>query len=111
MGIELTVRIWVDSTAAKAVASRIGLGKVRHMEVKYLWAQQAHKAGRFIVKKIAGTRNPADVLTKPLSAADMGPKIALVGASLVCKRTLDSWAAAAKNGGKTWPDMDEIEEE
>jgi len=111
LGIELTIRIWVDSTAAKAVVSRIGLGKVRHMEVKYLWAQQAHKAGRFLVRKIAGTRNPADVLTKPLSAADMGPKIALVGASLVYKRTLDSWVDSAKVSGKKWADMDEIEGE
>ena len=51
LGIELTLRIWVDNTTAHAIASRIGLGKVRHMEVKYLWAQEAHQAGRFCIRK------------------------------------------------------------
>ncbi len=41
-------------TAAEAIVSRIGLEKVRHMEVKYLWAQEANKSGRFVVRKIDG---------------------------------------------------------
>ena len=46
-GTELTLRIWVDSTTTDAIASRIGLGSVRHMEVKYLLAQEAHQNKRF----------------------------------------------------------------
>jgi hypothetical protein len=107
LGFEMTIRLWVDSSAAKAVVSRIGLGKVRHMEVKYLWAQEAHRAGRFQVKKIAGERNPADVLTKPLSATDMGPKMKSVGAELVRRRSLDSWTFEAKGGGKAWADLED----
>ena len=36
LGWDAKVRIWADSSAAKSIASRIGLGKVRHMEVKFL---------------------------------------------------------------------------
>ena len=43
LGYEMKVRIWVDSSSALAIVSRLGLGRVRHMEVKYLWAQEAHK--------------------------------------------------------------------
>ena len=80
LGFDFKLRIWVDSNTAKAIVSRLGLGKVRHMEVRYLWAQEAHKAKLFEVKKIAGTRNPADVLTKAMSAGDMVEKLHAVGA-------------------------------
>ena len=36
-GYEFNLRIWVDSTTAEAIVTRLGLGKVRHMEVKFLW--------------------------------------------------------------------------
>ena len=41
MGYEVEVRVHVDSSSAKSIASRTGLGKVRHMEVKFLWVQEA----------------------------------------------------------------------
>ena len=46
LGFDMNVFVWVDASAAKAIVSRIGLGKVRHMEVKYLWAQEAHRGER-----------------------------------------------------------------
>ena len=58
VGIGLVLRIWVDSTTADAIASRIGLGKVQHMEVKILWAQKAHQARRFCIRKILGREEP-----------------------------------------------------
>ena len=64
LGYEFNLRIWVDSTTAKAIVTRLGLGKVRHMEVKFLWAQEALRRKLFEMRKITGERNPADVLTK-----------------------------------------------
>ena len=61
----------MDSNAAKAIASRLGLWRVRHMEVKCLWAQEALRQKRFEVAKVLGKKNPADVLTKPLGATGM----------------------------------------
>ena len=34
LGWKLKLRIWVDATAAKGIASRTGLGKIRHMETR-----------------------------------------------------------------------------
>ncbi len=64
--MQVKVQLMVDSTAAKAIASRSGLGKVRHLEVRHLWVQDAISRGRFVIKKVHGKRNPADVLTTPL---------------------------------------------
>ncbi len=48
---EVEVHVMVDSTAAKAIASRNGLGKVRHLEVRYFWVQDATSRRRFVIKK------------------------------------------------------------
>jgi hypothetical protein len=65
LGWRATIRLWVDSSAAKAIASRAGLGRVRHMEVKFLWLQQALKDKKLFVFKVPGQANPADIMTKP----------------------------------------------
>ena len=91
LGWEVKVRIWVDSATAKSVASRIGMGKIRHMEVKFLWAQEAVKLQRVEVRKIPGVKNPADVLTKPKSANDQFEKLAAINGKLV-RRPRRCWA-------------------
>ena len=68
-----------------------------HLEVRYLWAQEAYRKKQFEVVKMPGEKNPADVLTKPLSASEMAPKLASVGGRFVDSRvpwctSHDSWA-------------------
>ena len=41
LGWDVKLRLHVDSSAAKAIASRQGLGKLRHLEVRHLWLQDA----------------------------------------------------------------------
>ena len=67
LGIDATVRIRTDSTAAKGIAGRKGLGKIKHMDVRYLWVQDQVRQGDINIKHIDGKINPADVLTKPKS--------------------------------------------
>ena len=40
LGVTTQVRVWTDSSAANAIASRRGLKKTRHVELKYLWLQE-----------------------------------------------------------------------
>ena len=40
LGIEVTGTVATDSAAALGIASRQGLGKVRHLDVNLLWVQQ-----------------------------------------------------------------------
>jgi len=64
LGIQLPIRLWTDSSAAIGICSRQGLGKLRHIDTKLLWIQQAVRAGKLAVKKVAGLANPADLFTK-----------------------------------------------
>ncbi len=87
LGVESTVRVWVDSSAAKAMASRTGLGRTRHVEVRFLWVQEALKSKRLDIRKVWGGENPADVATKPMGVQESGPKIQRIGGRIV-QRTM-----------------------
>ena len=56
-----------DSSAARSVASRYGLGKLKHLELKHLWVQDATRRGRVTLGKELSEDNPADLLTKHLA--------------------------------------------
>ena len=64
LGSGVRVCVMTDSSAAKGMASRRGLGRVRHVEVKQLWVQQKVGSGEIELKKVEGTNNLADALTK-----------------------------------------------
>ena len=71
MGWDAKISLLVDSSAAKSIASRTGLGKLRHVEIKFLWLQEAVRKKKVVLSKVRGDVNPADVLTKPKSLDDM----------------------------------------
>ena len=67
LGIEvndIVVEVATDSSSAKSFASRRGSGRMRHIEVKWLWLQREVAGGKIRLRKILGTTNPADVCTK-----------------------------------------------
>ena len=71
LGWEVSITCNLDSSAAKAMASRVGLGKTRHIEVLYLWVQDVVKNLWVKLKKIPGEINPSDILTKPKTQEEM----------------------------------------
>ena len=88
MGVEVedaVVEASTDSSAAKSYASRRGTGRVRHVEVKQLWLQQAVAEGRFRLSKVLGTENPADVMTKYKPLQEMRRMLAKVNVDVVEK--------------------------
>ena len=60
-----------DSSSAIVHASRLGLGGLRHMEVRFLWVQNEVRSGRVAIKKIPGVENATDVATKHVDAATL----------------------------------------
>ena len=67
LGVDLSLEIFTDATAAKGIASRKGLGKTRHIAVHLLWVQERVAKGDFKLIKVWGVDNPADLLTKHLT--------------------------------------------
>ena len=66
-GLKLEVIVLSDSSAARGFSQRVGLGKMRHVQTRYLWLQERVKEGHIRVLAIRGKNNPADLLTKALS--------------------------------------------
>ena len=71
LGIESKIILYTDSSAARGITHRAGLGALRHLETGYLWLQAAVKVKRLQARKVLGTESPADLFTKHLVAADM----------------------------------------
>ena len=63
------VSIGIDATAAQGMAQRVGLNKVRHVEVDVLWIQEQQARKLLPLKKIPGARNPSDLCTKNVPAS------------------------------------------
>ena len=66
LGVACTVVLNTDASAAVGLASRRGLGKVRHIEVSQLWLQQRIASGDLKVQKVDGISNLVDALTNHL---------------------------------------------
>ena len=63
-GVEMSVQVHVDATAAMGIVERRGISRVRHIECDNLWIQEL-EARRMLPKaKVPGGDNPADLMTK-----------------------------------------------
>ena len=60
--VKMTAR--TDSSSARALACRQGVGRVRHLQAGLLWVQQMVNQKEFDVKPVPGSLNPADLATK-----------------------------------------------
>ena len=65
--IDVPLQIYSDSSAARSVARRRGIGgRLRHLQTRHLWLQSRVALGHLKLDVVAGERSPADTLTKPL---------------------------------------------
>ena len=64
LGRVVTIRLHIDSSAALSIISRTGLGKAKHIEIQYLWLQEAVRSGKLTVEKIPTETNSSDLGTK-----------------------------------------------
>ena len=76
LGVELTAscstnspEIHTDSSASKGTCERLGLGKLKHVNSRYLWIQERVARRELAIVKIPRTRNFSDFLTKPSCSA------------------------------------------
>ena len=78
-GMCLSATVHCDASAALGIVNRQGLGKLRHINVRYLWLQEKVRMKELDVLKVAGTSNPADLMTKNLDAATMWKHLKTLG--------------------------------
>ena len=70
LGVSVSIHIKSDASAAIGIASRRGLGKIRHLEVSRLRLQQRVASEGLKIGKVKGTGNIADALTKSTDLED-----------------------------------------
>ena len=71
LGLVLQGTVHCDASATLSIVRRQGLGKLRHVNVRYMWVQDRVRTGDFKVAKVDGKWNPADLFTKYLPAANI----------------------------------------
>ncbi len=86
LGVKLEGMINTDASATLGIIQRQGLGKLRHIRTQYLWIQDRIRGGDLQAKKVPGTENPADMLTKHVSAGDLVRHAENLGVSLHSSR-------------------------
>ena len=57
LGFDVKVRVHSDATAALGISRRRGLGKIKHLDVADLWAQDKVRSGAIELCKSLGAEN------------------------------------------------------
>ena len=78
-GIVVSATVHTDASAAIGIVRRAGLGKLRHLNVRYLWLQDKVREEDFELLKVPGLANQADLMTKHLSRVDADRHLASLG--------------------------------
>ena len=82
LGVTMDGTLHTDASAALGIVAREGLGKLRHVNVQYLWIQDRIRGGALTAQKVAGVDNPADLLTKYLPAQEIVRHVENIGQTL-----------------------------
>ena len=64
LGLEFSITLKSDATAALGMARRLGVGQVRHLDTSLLWIQNKIKTQDLSVQENDGSMNAADIMTK-----------------------------------------------
>ena len=73
------IYIYSDSSGAKGILNRRGVGRLRHLSCRILWLQDMVGNGMLKLCSISGHSNPADIGTKRLAAPRMRSLMSLLG--------------------------------
>jgi hypothetical protein len=79
-GFKPAISAHTDSSAAKAIATRTGVTpRTKHLSIKALFAQAFFESGGGKLLKVPGTKNPADLFTKPLGPQELTKHFGALG--------------------------------
>ena len=65
--VSVNLVLCTDASACKGMLLRHGTGKVKHLSVKQLWAQECVRAYDVQIQRVPREQNPSDVLTHSVS--------------------------------------------
>ena len=77
LSIDLKLALHSGSTATISQHSKLGLGRMKHVELRFLFEDDLSKREQLTLCKVHGTENPAD----------LGPKVLDVNTIDICARS------------------------
>ena len=78
-GTKTTIHLHTDSSGAKGILLRQGVGKVRHLSCRILWLQDLINNGQVKLSTVPGALNPADIGTKRLPCNRLKSLMSVIG--------------------------------
>ena len=78
-GFKCSIHLHCDSSAARGIIQRQGVGRVRHLSCRVLWLQGLVADGTIKLACVAGASNPADIGTKRLPSSRLRSLMSLLG--------------------------------
>ena len=78
---EFIQQLFLRVSSCGSMATRLGLGRLKHVEIKHFALQHWVRQGRLSLDKVTTTEQLADIMTKPCSKqtlATLAPRIGLV---------------------------------
>ena len=78
-GVDIGADVFTDATAGKGIASRRGVGRVRHLHAPLLWIQAIIEKRTLALKKVDGKVNVADLGTKHVDGTTLWRLMQLMG--------------------------------
>ena len=83
-GVRLDAVVCSDASAAISIVHRQGLGKMRHVEVQYLWVQGEIAEKRLRVLKVPTKENIGDLMTKALNQEFIAKHLKAMSIHIYC---------------------------
>ena len=78
-GFTCSIHLHCDSSAARGIIQRQGVGRVRHLSCRILWLQSLVANGIIKLACVAGATNPADIGTKRLPSSRLRSLMGMIG--------------------------------
>ena len=78
-GKETKIYLYTDSSGARGILQRKGVGRLRHLSCRILWLQNLIGVGIIKLSAVSGSTNPADIGTKRLTANRLRSLMSLLG--------------------------------
>ena len=82
LGATAKLRVYCDSSSARQLANKRGVGRLKHMQIRELFVQEEVRAGRLELAAISSVDNLADLLTKAFTRTRHDELCRLIGLQL-----------------------------
>eukprot|EP00435_Cladocopium_sp_Y103_P022434 s2582_g5.t1 len=88
-GFKVTIQLHTDSSDARGILQRQGVGRVRHLSCRILWLQDLIGSGQIKLATVAGAVNPADIGTKRFPCNRLKSLMCMIGMFDVARGNLE----------------------